>query len=688
MSIISKVLKERTPYASYKGTLYIVFLALTFLTIQVKAQESHDNDTLAPIVNLNEVILISSKLKKNNLNYQKQTKPLSSLGEYLESSRKVNMVKRGAYAWEPMLNGMSSERLAVTIDGMRIFGACTDKMDPVTSYVDVSNLSEAHIASGQQGAEYGNTIGGGINLALDKEGFKNQGWTGSLDSGYESNNSLYVLGAETSYSGNHFYLNSDLVYRKADNYKAGGNEEVLFSQYEKYNLSLNSGYKLNDRQDLSATFIYDEARDIGYPALPMDVSLARAFIGSVAFNQDTLFSLFSDWETKAYFNTIKHVMDDTKRPDVPIHMDMPGWSDTYGFYTSLKLNKDRHDFKFKIDGYYNKSFAEMTMYPNNPNEDLMYMLTWPDVRTFNSGIYAEDKMNLEWGHLLLSTRLDIQRSNIKNEFGLNSLKIFYPDMEDSRTRVLKSFSAQFHKQLGNFHLYTGGSFGDRAPSVSEGFGFYLYNSFDNFDYVGNPGLKNEKSLEFNAKIGFIKGAVKTHLEVNHFIINDYIIGVPDASLSPMTIGADGIKIYTNLERAKITNLTFDASCDLNRYFKWSGLISYHRGFDQDREDLPLISPLQYRSRLVFNRRRFSGSISINGAARQNHYSPQYGEDRTDSYTVFSAAVGKQFYIANDDFYVKAGIENIFDSNYSTYTDWKNLPRMGRNFFITLSYTIK
>ena len=59
---------------------------------------------------------------------------------------------------------MASERTVITIDGMRIFGACTDKMDPVTSYVEVSNLSEATISSGQQGSCHGNTINGSIDL--------------------------------------------------------------------------------------------------------------------------------------------------------------------------------------------------------------------------------------------------------------------------------------------------------------------------------------------------------------------------------------------------------------------------------------------------------------------------------------------------------------------------------------------
>lgn len=33
--------------------------------------------------------------------------------------------------------------------------------------------------------------------------------------------------------------------------------------------------------------------------------------------------------------------------------------------------------------------------------------------------------------------------------------------------------------------------------------------------------------------------------------------------------------------------------------------------------------------------------------------------------------------------LKAGAENLFDAYYSTYADWKNIPRMGRNVFVNL-----
>ncbi len=663
------------------GCLWCALFCGTFMS-QLYAQET-PADSLK-LIHLNEVIVISAG---KQLDHQKQRKPLSTLDEFLESSLSINMVKRGAYAWEPTMNDMASERLAVTIDGMQVFGACTDKMDPITSYVDVSNLSEAQIGSSQQGAAFGNTIGGGINLKLDKSNFKPTGWTGSVESAFESNNLMRVFGGELNYSDEKFYLNTDAIYRKADNYTAGGDREVFFSQFEKYNFSVNSGYKLAEDKSISATLIYDEAKDVGYPALTMDVSLARAVISSVSFNQDTLLGNFTNWESKLYYNNIKHVMDDTKRPDVPIHMDMPGWSETAGFYTQANFNKEKNHFFFKLDGFYNKSYAEMTMYPADSNEPLMFMLTWPDVRTKNVGFYVEDHISFEKASLKLSTRLAYHSNTVADDFGLNSLKIFYPEMDRTNTRFLKSFSAQYHKMLNDFHFNVGVSYGERAPSVSEGYGFYLFNSFDNHDYIGDPNLNTESSADANISVTYKKPTFEITAAANYFHIFNYIIGVVDNSLSTMTIGADGVKIYTNLDYAQLFNATLSGKYSISNAFKLTGNISYHRGTDDAGENLPLISPISYRSALDFYKNQFSASLSVDGAGEQTNFNPTYGETKSAAYATLSASFGKRFFINENDLFVKAGIENILDTYYSTYTDWNNIPRMGRNFYLTISYSI-
>ncbi|MEA1785231.1 TonB-dependent receptor [Arenibacter sp. GZD96] len=632
-------------------------------------------------INLDEVIVISSK---SALEYHKKSKSLSSIDAYLESAQKVQMIKRGAYAWEPTLNNMASERLSITIDGMRIFGACTDKMDPITSYVDVSNLAEAHVASGQQGAKYGTTIGGAIDLEIDKSNFSETGFSARLENGFESNNQQRIIGANANYSNASFFVDNDIMFRKAANYIAGGGEEVAFSQFEKYNIATHIGYKFQEGKALYGTIIFDEARDIGYPALTMDVSLARAFITSLSFDQETLGPL-KNWSSKIYFNKVTHIMDDSKRPDVPIRMDMPGWSTTFGFLSEAAAKVGLHHFLVKWDGFYNQSLAEMTMYPQNPNEKEMFMLTWPDVHSVNVGLYGEDTLKLPLGTLKVYARMALQNARIADEMGFNSLRIFNPNMTDTQHRFLKSVAVQWNRDLYPIRIQTGISYGDRAPSVSEAFGFYLFNSFDNHDYIGNPNLKNEQSIEGNLKITLEKSNVKASLDGSIFRMPNYIIGEVHSGLSAMTIGAQGVKMYKNLNDAQLATMSFNTEYKPSAAWSLKALVSYHRGKDDENRNLPFISPLTYTLDVHYRTQDFSAGATMNGAGKQVHFNPDFGEDQTLAYRVFSVYLGKDFKLNHGLVFTKLGAENILDTYYSTYTDWKNIPRMGRNFFVTLAY---
>lgn len=665
----------------------IAFLTI-FQTIYSQ-EESIKQDTLETHNFLKEIIIISNKRK--DVDNKKYIKPLSSLDQFLEESSKINMIKRGNYAWEPTINNMISDRISVTIDGMQIFGACTDKMDPITSYVDVSNLEKVAVFSGQHGNENGQTIGGAIDLKLDKNNFSYIGSkliTG-FDLGYESNSNTKIIGVEANYNDKKFFLNTDFIKRTAANYFDGNNNEVLFSQYNKYNFSAITGYKLSSTKKIGATLIYDKATDVGYPALPMDVSLAKAIIGSINYEYTNEKKFIHNLEAKIYANSITHVMDDTKRPNVAIHMDMPGWSDTYGFYTKIKAKKNNHSFLANFNGYYNKSLAEMTMYPANSTEKLMFMLTWPDVRTLYSGIYLEDKLFInKTTSAQFSARIGFQNNNIASDFGLSSLQIFYPNLKASKNRFLPSISAQITHKKKSFTYTSSIGYGERAPSVSEGYGNFLFNSFDNFDYIGNPNLKNEKSLEFNTKIAYANNKLKISLDNSLFYISDYIIGKINTDYSPMVIGADGVKVYGTLNNVLQFNSALSTSYKFNSNFTLNGSVGYNYGKEINGENLPLISPISYKANLVYIKEFFNTKIEVVGAGTQNNFSKIYGEDKTKEYTIINLDAGYKFYINNDNIILKTGIENVFNTYYSTYSDWKNIPRMGRNIFVNLSYILK
>jgi iron complex outermembrane receptor protein len=655
----------------------LLFSALTFAQ-ELEARVEKDT------TQLEEVILIGQRKLSN----YRQEKTLSSIDEYLEKSNKITMIKRGGYAWEPALNNMASQRLVVTIDGMQIFGACTDKMDPITSYVDVSNLDQVSVDSGQEGTENGHCVGGGIDLQMPQSKFNGTGLKSSFDLGYETNGNYKIAGLDLEYVGNNFFANVDGIFRKSDNYDAGGHEEVLYSQFQKYNVSFQSGYQISENHVVDANIIYDKATNVGYPALPMDVSLAEALIGSLAYTYSNDSTRIQSWETKLYFNTITHIMDDSQRPDVPIRMDMPGWSDTYGFYSKAILKEKKHNVLVNLNGFYNRSLAEMTMYPNDSNQPAMFMYTWPDIRTLYTGIYVKDAFSLTEDKTISgSVRFGFHENTIGEEVGLESLQIFYPDLTDSQNRFLMSLSADYTIKKENYDATFVAGYGERAPSVSEGYGFFLYNSADNYDYIGNPNLKNEKALEANFSANYYKNKFLIGFETSYFYLTDYIIGEVDSSLSPMTIGANGVKIYESLAYANIFDVYLNSSYRISDAFSINGTIGYNYGKGSNDEYLPFIKPFSYIAEINYSREFFNAALQLNGNGNQTHYGSYYGETGKPSFAILNLNLGNVFYIKQNKMVLKYGIENILDTYYTTYADWNNIPNQGRNIYMNASVVL-
>ncbi|MBW3520245.1 TonB-dependent siderophore receptor [Flavobacterium sp. NKUCC04_CG] len=616
-------------------------------------------------------------------------KPLATLDTYLEQFQNVSLIKRGAYAWEPLINTMPTERTSLTIDGMHIFNACTDKMDPITSYVEINNLSEVRLSSGQQGSQHGPTIGGGMDLVSRKGTFSElPQWNGNLQTGYDSNNQQKIIGGAFHHSAPRWYVDGSALYRNADNYYAGGNEEVLYSSYKKLNLATNLGYALNAHQRIEAAVIYDKATDVGYPALPMDVSLAEALITSVKFDNHFDQGFITHWETKLYYNTITHRMDDTKRPNVPISMDMPGWSTTYGLYSKISGTTAKHTWIAQLNAYQNTSLAEMTMYPKNPNELPMFMYTWPDVHTFYTGLFVKDSYQIDSRQSLhISGSIGNQTSEIKNDVALESMQIFYPNMEQRKNRFLGNLALNYVNEWKNWEFGSGVAYGLRAPSVSEAYGFYLFNSSDRFDYIGNPDLKNEKSLELNAFVTYENRGWKSKLSGSFFHLKDYIIGKPVNEYIPMTIGADGVKRYTSVDYAQIITAQWMLSYSFNNHWNWTGNISYYYGKDADNNTLPFISPLKYSSSLQYRNNRFNTTLTLEGNALKSNFATAYGEERTAAYAIVNLHAGYLWEWTKQTLNVQMGVENILDTYYSSFADWNHIPRQGRNVFINLNFAL-
>lgn len=655
----------------------ITFIILVALATVVNAQETPIKKDSSVTV-LDEVILIAVRKKK----IETEMKMAVSVDEFLASSDNISFIKRGAYAWEPLLNNMSTERATITIDGMHIFGACTDKMDPVTSYVESNNLSEIDITSGQEGSMHGATVAGSIDLKRKSTAFGlSKKWSGAYQTGFEFNNNQYFNLGNISYSSDKLVAEGSISYRKAENYYDGENNEVNHSQYDKFNTSVGIAYKTSPLSSIKVDAIFDKAKDVGFPALPMDLSLSRALITSAAYKQFFENKLIKVWDTKIYFNAVEHYMDDTTRPENLVHMDMPGWSTTYGLVSKINLKKENYASEIQLNAYDNLSISEMRMYPQDRSERTMFAYSWPWVTTRYAGLSVNNSWDISKKSLL----------NFGGTFGVNYNYskyvdfnwIFNPGASQKKTRFLPNLYTSYQLNIADFNFSVGGGYGHRAPSVSEGYGYYIYNSFDRYDYIGNPDLKNEISYEANASARFKNDKGSIQAKINYFYIQNYIIGRILSLGSPMNYQSVGVKGYTSLDYASLFNFSLNTKYTIFKKLHWKGMLTYARGLDDNKNNLPFIRPLSYQTSLHYSFKNLGLFTSLNGDLKQINYSPEYGEDETPSYTNWNISADYTFYINNYRTVLQVGAENLFNEFYSTYADWGNIPRMGRNVFTSI-----
>jgi len=116
---------------------------------------------------------------------------------------------------------------------------------------------------------------------------------------------------------------------------------------------------------------------------------------------------------------------------------------------------------------------------------------------------------------------------------------------------------------------------------------------------------------------------------------------------------------------------------------WKGSVTYARGQDNEKGNLPFIRPFSYQTSLHYAYRDFGIQTTVHGDGKQRDYSPEYGESQTAAYAVWDAALTYTFYMKGVKSVFQVGAENVLNEYYTTYADWGNIPRMGRNIFTSL-----
>lgn len=679
-----------------------IFYLLGLVSVILGAQQKPI--TIFDTIAIDQVEVVRSiSLNDGAMVDKHQSTYFSSLDKINSRLSGVNTISRGAYALEPTLHNFSSGQINITIDGMKMFGACTDKMDPITSYIEPVNLSNLSIWHGATGNRFGSTIGGSYDMMLEKAktGLENK-WQTIGGIGYETVAQGKNAQAVFQYSGKKFGWRLSGTYKHYGNYRDGDGSIVRFTHYKKANLHNSLLYTPSKNQSVKMDILVDDAYDIGYPALPMDVSKAKGRMFALEYNERSSLFNIQRLKLKMYINTVYHLMDDSERDSlflvynnrtaqndsVYMKMDMPGWSNTYGIFAEgTFIVGEKHRLDFRMDNYFNYSKAEMTMFMRNlsyPGEPPMYAETWPDNYRQVTGLYLKDLFYASSVFLIeFNTRVDYSSSAVTSEYGSQQFQVLGYDIDEPFHRFLKTANLNgIFKPKDKTKFVFGAGYGERLPTLSEQFGFYLFNAYDGYDYIGNPNLRLEKSSNIFLNYYYSTQRLKLQFQNYLYFIKDYILGVYQPELGALNLYATGVKKYLNQSSANVFSSSIQGQWNLTNNFEVFGMFKYIFG-EVMNEPIPLIPPVKSLFSLTYIKKRYYFIAETEMASEKSIVNETFGESKTEGHAIFNLRSGIDFKLSSNSLRFSLGVENILNTAYTEHLDWGNYFRPGRNFYLHL-----
>lgn len=617
----------------------------------------------------------------------------------------VSVISRGAYAMEPEINSFSGGQINVTIDGMKMFGACTGKMDPITSYVEPVNLKSIRLSHGSNGSSNGSTIGGSFDMLLQQP--KLSEFSAGAGVNYESVSRGKTGYLVFNYGKERWAYRLSGVYKNYSSYTDGNGNTVPYSGYEKVNLQQSLLIVPAAGHPLTFDWLIDDAYNVGYPALPMDVSKARGRIYSVDYAPENSILNISNFKVKLYANTVYHVMDDSHRDSlyfiensatgtrdsVYMHMDMPGRSNTYGGYAEGNIQwSGNNTLSFKVEDYLHWSKADMTMYMNNPaspGEPPMHTETWPKNQRHVTGLYLKNDNRVADNTLLSADlRVDYSNTRILSEQGIQQLDILGYNTGKVFHRLVKSANLNIDLHMGkSLKAKAGIGYGERLPTTSEQFGFYLFNSMDGYDYIGNPEIHSERAIHLWTSLSYTRPAIRISWENYYNHVFGYILGVAKPGYDALTLRASGVKEYENLRYA----ITFST----NMQVLWKpvpalevfDVMKYNFGQMHTGQPLPLIQPFNNLLSVTWKKQKYYLQAESEYAAAQNRIDRNFGEIPSKQYLLLNFRSGYNLGIHKSVISLSFGVENILNKAYSEHLDWGTYNRPGRNVYAGVSWKL-
>ena len=653
-----------------KSILLILLAAFSNLY----AEDLTDIQISAPVLNTQD--LTNQAIEDIN------TKNAIDGGDLLRSINGISTIRRGGHGLDPVIRGQSDQRLNSSIDGAIVYGACSSKMDPASTYVNIENYDSITVIKGSQSVLYGAGGPGGVvryervTEPLSQANAYKFKIGQTFDSNAEAKTTIgdFTLGLGQAY----FRINGS--YSEAGNYETGTGLKPL-TEYETSNYAAIIGKRLDDGSKLEFTYTNNSQENIGFAGLPMDIVYSYTDIYNLKYHRVAQFGPFSSMKVELYNSDMDHLMDNYTMRSVD-SMKTPAASDTYG---GRIIGATDNGMKVGVDYEHNTRDAEQNMVISGTDRHLAYL--WPGAEIAKLGLFLEkdnkisDQTTMSYG--LRFDRVETDATRAADDPGsahmaqvtANSLyTAHYSGTVTAGKRDFSNFSGflRYTKDYGPMSsAYISLSRNERTPDATE-----LFNAKTSMAmagkyrlrHIGNPNLNSE--VHTTLEIGFENMFMGSHVNGSLYLndISDYITTYR-ASDGTYDNTINDARIYKNID-ATIWGYELTAQKDLTSNVKTIFNLNYTHG-DDDTQNRPLaqMMPLSGDISLEYQTGSVNYGLRANFADTQDRFDSRVLDTgRTGGYTVYDLYAGFE---PTPNIRFTMGISNLTDKRYATHLNSTN-----------------